>query len=309
MEDFKIEVKKGESKERLDKYLCYKIGEDFSRTYIQDLISQGRVKVNDKEVKNHYKIKQGEKIKVSIPDSKESSFKSIPYNLDIRYEDEEIIVVNKPPNLIVHPISKYRNKGDRPTLVNALLFHCKDLSHIGGELKPGIIHRLDKETSGVIISAKTDAAHRKLARQFKNREVKKVYLAIVEGKVKLDQGRINLPIGRTTSEKVKMSVSYIEGKSAQTYYEVIERFQDYTLLKVIPKTGRTHQIRVHLSYIDHPIIGDKKYGTGKLMDRQALHAYSLTVKHPKTNQIKKFVIPLPKDMRNLVPFSKIENQN
>lgn len=302
MKEYSFKVEEKDSEKRLDKYILSKVGKEFSRNFIQHLITKGLITVNGCNVKTHYKVKNGQSIKVTLPELKQA-FKPIPYELDIIYEDDYVIVVNKPAGLIVHSPSKYvKENKNVPTLVKALLYHCESLSHIGGILKPGIVHRLDKDTSGVIIAAKDDFTHRKLAKQFKHREVKKIYIAIVEGKVELEKGVVKLPIGRSFSKKVNMGISYIKGKSATTRYEVIKRFKDYTLLKVDPKTGRTHQIRVHLAYVGHPILGDKKYGgSRKAIARQALHAYKLTIKHPQYSKYMSFTAPIPGDMKKFIP--------
>lgn len=308
MKSYNFKVEKKNAGERLDKYILSKLGKKLSRTFIQHLITEGLVKVDRAKVKSHYKVRYNQDIKLTLPQPKHSSFKPIRFDLDIIYEDKHMIVVNKPPTMVVHPVSRYSKKvRTSPTLVNALLYHCNNLSHIGGELKPGIVHRLDKETSGVIVVAKTDFAHRKLSKSFSQREIKKIYIGIVLGKMELDQGVIELPIGRSSGRKTDMSISYIKGKPAITEYKVIRRFDDYTLVKAIPETGRTHQIRVHFAYIGHPILGDKRYGAKKFIKRQALHAYKITLKHPVNDKYMTFTCPVPEDMKELIPNVNIND--
>lgn len=307
MKEYNFKVKKEDSGKRVDKYIFDKTGNDFSRTFIQKLIKKGDIKLQQHEIKSHYKVKQGDSIKISLSSPRESSFKPIACDLDIIYEDSHIIVVNKPAGMVVHPIKKY--EGKRTTLVNALLHHCNDLSHIGGVLKPGIVHRLDKETSGVIIAAKSDFAHRSLAKQFKKRDIKKVYVALVKGKMKVKEGTVDLPIGRSAAKRTNMKISYVDGRDAFTKYKLIRRFDGYSLVKIFPKTGRTHQIRVHLSYLGYPVLGDKRYGRdNKLLDRHALHAYQITIKHPKSKKNQIFTCPIPKDMREFIGRDLIDKQ-
>jgi len=301
MKVYNFKVGEKDTKRRLDKFILSRLKRGFSRTFIQDLINKGMVRVDGEKVKSHYKIKYNQNIEVNLSKEEKSSLKPISYDLDIIYEDEYIIVVNKPSGLMVHPAERYIKKDKNiPTLVNALLYHCKNLSHIAGTLKPGIVHRLDKETSGLIIAAKNDFAHKNLAEQFKKRKIKKIYIAIVTGRMELEKGIVDLPIGRSISRKTNMGVSYIKGKQAVTEYEVVKYFKDYTLVKVMPETGRTHQIRVHLAYIGHSILGDKRYGFKKYIERQALHAYKITIRHPKTDKYMVFTCPLPEDIKGLI---------
>ena len=287
---------------RLDKFLMDRLPSWISRSAIQRAIRDGRVLVDGYTRKPSYRVKVGEKITVETPEPKvPDRVLPEPLPLDLVYEDRDIVVVNKPPGMMVHPIPS-RTSG---TLVNALLYSVKDLQGIGGKLRPGIVHRLDKDTSGVMVVAKNELAHRKLSGQFKNRVVKKVYLAIVRGRVKEDEFEVDLPIARHPVIRVKMSV--VEGgKPASTRFEVLRRFGDSaTLLKAVPKTGRTHQIRVHLKHIGHPILGDEVYG-GKRNDsvygarRQMLHALKIGFYHPRTGDWMEFVGRIPKDFKDVL---------
>ena len=311
IEMLKLKVSDGEKGRRLDLFLARKLPKSISRNMIQKAIREGKVKVNGMVVKPSYKLKGGEEIVLEIP--KREKPKVVPEDIpiDILYEDSDIIVVNKEPGMIVHPLPS-KTSG---TLVNAILALCDDLQGIGGVLRPGIVHRLDKETSGVMVIAKNDLAHNSLSLQFKNREVKKRYLAIVVGKVKEDFGVIDLPIGRHPQLRVKMAV-LSWGKKAITEYKVLRRFKNLaTLVEVVPKTGRTHQIRLHMKSIGNPVLGDKLYGRG-LKDeifgarRQMLHALSIEFRHPRSGEIVRFNAPIPEDfkmvLRNLVELEMME---
>ena len=244
-------------KTRIDSYLADKT--EYSRVTIQRLIDEQKITVNGKKVKSSYKVQQGDSIKIEKEEPKEVELKAQDIPLDILYEDDDIIVVNKPKGMVVHPA----NGNPDGTLVNAIMSICKDsLSGIGGEIRPGIVHRLDKDTSGVIIVAKNDKAHINLSEQIKNHEVEKTYMAIVRGNVKENEATINMPIGRSNKDRKKMAVTKT-GKNAVTHFKVIARFNNYTLLEIKIETGRTHQIRVHLAEIGYPIIGDTVYSNGK----------------------------------------------
>lgn len=279
---------------------------------IQTIIKAGAVKVNDKPVKASFKLSPGDKIDLTIPQlpSKEILPEDIPLN--IIYEDDCLIILNKQADMIVHP-ARGNTHG---TLVNALAFYCDKLSSGLGEFRPGIVHRLDRDTTGVMVVTKDDTAQWKIAKQFQQRQVQKSYLAIVHGTPELAADRINAPLGVHPRIREKYAIRPKTGKEAITFYEVLESFRGYSLLKLSPKTGRTHQIRVHLSYIKHPIVADDMYG-GKLVypwqladgepapqdpiiSRCALHAATLEFKHPTTGKIMKFEAPLPKDMQNLL---------
>ena len=267
---------------RLDTYLV-KTEKDISRTMIQKLIEEGAVLVNGAKKKISYKVQVGDNIELDIPEPQEVDLKPENIPLDIVYEDNDIIVVNKPKGLVVHPA----NGNPDGTLVNAIMAICKDsLSGIGGQIRPGIVHRLDKDTSGLLIIAKNDKAHIKMSEQIKNREVKKIYIALVRGVVSEEEATINMPIGRSTKDRKKMAVRK-DGKEAVTHFKVLKRYSNYTLLKVKIDTGRTHQIRVHLAEIGHPVVGDMVYSNGKNefgVEGQMLHAKSLDFKHPITGK-------------------------
>lgn len=295
-EDFSFEVIGLDKGSRLDKFLTAKFCGKFSRSFIQKLIKENGVLVNGAPAKSHHKICGGESIKIFIPKPVQSSIKAEAIPLDIIYEDEDLAVINKPQGMVVHPAPGNYDG----TLVNALLWHCKNLSGIGGVLKPGIVHRIDKGTSGLLVVAKTDLAHKELANQFKLKTVKKIYLAMVRGIVQLDNGIIELPIGRSTRDRKKMAVKFDNSKDAVTQYRVLERFADATLLEIILTTGRTHQIRVHMAHIGHPLLGDAKYGTKGGMGRTALHAKTLGFTHPATKKRMEFTSELPEDMRELI---------
>lgn len=275
-------VKKDEENNRIDLYLSKK-KEEISRVTIQRLISEEKILVNGKKTKSSYKVKENDKITLEEEEPKEISLKAQDIPLEVIYEDNDIIVVNKPKGIVVHPA----NGNPDGTLVNAVMAICKDsLSGIGGEIRPGIVHRLDKDTSGIIIVAKNDKAHINLSEQIKNHEVQKTYIALVRGIVKENNATINMPIGRSTKDRKKMAVTK-NGKEAITHFKVLERYNNYTLLEVKIESGRTHQIRVHLSHIGYPIVGDTTYSNGKNewgIQGQCLHAKSLKFKHPITRE-------------------------
>jgi 23S rRNA pseudouridine1911/1915/1917 synthase len=310
-----LSLKAGNSikERRIDKYLhSHPKLSGFSRVMIQNIIKEGAVKVNGKIVKPSFKLSPGDKIDLTVPQppSKEIHPQDIPLN--IIYEDDDIIIVNKQADMIVHPA---RGNTDG-TLVNALAFYSDKLSSGLGEFRPGIVHRLDRNTTGVMVVTKNDTAQWKIAKQFEQRKTKKSYLAIVHGVPELTADRINAPLGVHPRAREKYAIRPEIGKEAITVYEVVESFRGFSLLKMTPKTGRTHQIRVHLSYIKHPIVGDDMYG-GKLVypwqlqdgepavqepviNRVALHALTLEFKHPTTDEMMKFEAPLPKDMQHLL---------
>lgn len=296
---------------RVDKYLHGRFS-NFSRGMIQEIIKAGGVKVNGKTVRPSFKLSPGDRIALTLPElpSKEILPEDIP--LDIIYEDEDIIILNKQADMIVHP-ARGNTHG---TLVNALAFYSDKLSSGLGPFRPGIVHRLDRDTTGVMVVTKNDIAQWKVAKQFERRQVKKTYLALVHGTPDLTADRINVPLGVHPIVREKYAIRPEIGREAITFYEVVEEFCGYSLLRLAPKTGRTHQIRVHLSYMKHPIVGDDMYG-GKLVyewqladaepaaedpiiDRCALHASTLEFKHPTTEEMVKFEAPLPEDMRNLL---------
>jgi 23S rRNA pseudouridine1911/1915/1917 synthase len=277
---------------RLDKLVATKC-EDLSRTMIQKLIQDEKIFVNGKPAKASLKVKNGDIVEIEEVEVKQIDLKPQEIPLDIIYEDNDIIVVNKPKGLVVHPA----NGNPDGTLVNAIMNICKDsLSGIGGELRPGIVHRLDKDTSGLIIVAKNDKAHINLSEQIKNHEIRKTYLALVRGVIKENEATIHMPIARSTKDRKKMAVAK-DGKDAITHFKVLERFNGYTYIEVNIETGRTHQIRVHMSHIGYPVVGDGVYSNGKNpfgVEGQMLHSYKLVFKHPITNQILELQAPLPK---------------
>ena len=277
---------------RLDKYLSNVLPE-LSRTHISKIIDEGNCLINEKAAKGSYKVKEGDVVSIIIPENKELEVNKEDIDLDIVYEDKDIIIINKPQGMVVHP-SNGHNEG---TLVNAILFHCQDLSGINGVLRPGIVHRIDKDTSGLICVAKNDNAHIKLAEQLKDHTMKRTYTALVRGVIPENSGEINLPIGRDPSNRQKMGVTRENSKEAVTYFKVLKRFSNHTLIECRLKTGRTHQIRVHMAYIGFPVEGDPLYG-GRKYDTlykkgQLLVATSLSLIHPSTNEEMTFNIELP----------------
>lgn len=289
---------------RLDAYISKK-NENISRTNIQRLIENGNILVNGEKRKISYKVQIGDNISINIPKPKESKIKAEEIPLEIIYEDKDIIVVNKPKGMIVHPA----NGNLEGTLVNAIMSICKNsLSGIGGEIRPGIVHRLDKDTSGLLIVAKNDLAHINMSNQIKNRQVKKIYIALVRGNIDEEEATINMPIGRSTKDRKKMAVRK-DGKEAITHFKVLKRYSEYTLLEVKIDTGRTHQIRVHLSEIGHPVVGDMVYSNGKNefgIQGQMLHAKSLDFKHPITNKQMHLEAELPDYFKEVI--NKLNNK-
>ncbi|HHT9120592.1 MAG TPA: RluA family pseudouridine synthase [Candidatus Hypogeohydataceae bacterium YC41] len=315
-----LEVKKDYQGRRLDKYLATRLTQ-YSRSFLQKLIRDGAVKVGDRTVKTSYSIRKGDIITLEIPIVVEEHLKPEDIPLDIIYEDEYLMLINKPPDMVVHPAPGHMSG----TLVNALIFHCKKLSRLGGYYKAGIVHRLDRDTSGIMLVIKSDIVHEDIARQFERRTVHKEYLALVERDVELDSDLIELPIGRHKKDRLKMSIRHDEeGKEATSVYEVLERFEvagplpSFTLVKVMPRTGRTHQIRVHMKAIGHPIVADADYNsrdclyaweiTGEqprpdeppILERQALHAYRLEFFHPILKKRVFFQAELPEDMQRVL---------
>lgn len=287
-----------ESGTRLDAYLAGEI-ENFSRAHIQKLINDGHVLVNGQAEKTKYKLKAGDEIRVSLPEPEKIAVLPEDIPLDILYEDEDIIVINKARGMVVHPAAGVYTG----TLVNALLAHCTDLSGINGEIRPGIVHRLDKDTSGVMVAAKNDRAHADLAEQIKIKAAHRCYLAVVHGNIKEESGKICGAIGRHPTDRKKMAIVAENGKEATTLFRVLERFGEYTLVECRLLTGRTHQIRVHMTYIGHPLVGDPKYGKRKSpfsISGQALHSHTLTLKHPVTGREMTFEAPLPDDMQRIL---------
>ncbi len=290
MEQFEIEVKEEFNGIRIDKYLSV-IMEKKSRSYIQGLIHEGKVKVNDKIIKSNYKVKTGEVAKVIVPDPVELNIIPEDIPIEVMYEDDDVIVINKIQGMVVHPAPGVYSG----TLVNALLYHCKNLSGINGVVRPGIVHRIDKDTSGILVVAKNDDAHNKLAAQLKDHSMTREYYALVNGVLKEHEGTINKPLGRNPNDRIKIAVVK-DGREAITHFKVLERFKDYTLIKCKLETGRTHQIRVHMAYIGHPLVGDPVYGYKKQsfnLNGQLLHAKILGFIHPSTEEYMEFETPLP----------------
>ncbi|ACQ52411.1 RluA family pseudouridine synthase [Clostridium botulinum] len=303
MEKISLQVEKEFDNVRLDLYLS-KIFEDKSRSYLQGIIDEGNVLVNNKKKKRNYKLKVGDNIEVNIPEPKLLEIEPEDIKLDIIYEDKDVIVVNKPQEMVVHPAPGVYSG----TLVNALLNHCKDLSGINGVARPGIVHRIDKDTSGILVVAKNDISHNNLAAQFKEHSISRVYMALVEGIIKDEQGTIEAPIGRHPVDRIKMAVVK-DGRHAVTHYKVIERFKNHTLVECRLETGRTHQIRVHMSHIMHPLVGDPVYGYKKQrfnLKGQMLHAKLLGFIHPTTRQYVEFESELPEYFKKIIKILKNE---
>ncbi len=299
----KYTVSADEMNERLDNFLSLK--SDITRSGIQRLIKSGLAMVNGGVEKPGYKVKAGDIIEVIVPDEPDTILTAEDIPLDIIWEDEHMVVVNKPHGMVVYPAVGNRSG----TLMNALAFRCKKLSPVGAPLRPGIVHRLDKDTSGIMVIAKDNITHYDLVEQFREREIEKQYLALVFGNLKDDKGEINKSIGRSLSNRKKMSTKARRTKEAITQYEVVERFGYATLVKVRILTGRTHQIRVHFASIGHSVLGDSLYGKKVRLEtsqgiikfnRQMLHASSLKLKHPVTGKMQEFTAPMPEDMQGAI---------
>jgi len=290
MEKNKLQIEETSVGTRLDVFLSTYY-EDKSRSYIQGIIEKSNVKVNGRVKKSNYKLKLEDLVEFIIPDPVEMNVKAEEIKLDILFEDKDIIVVNKPQGMVVHPAAGIQSG----TLVNALLAHCKDLSGINGVMRPGIVHRIDKDTTGALVVAKNDLAHNKLAKQLKDHTTVREYLALVEGVIKEEEGTVDEPLGRHPNQRIKIAVIK-GGRNAITHYKVIERFKEYTLIKCILETGRTHQIRVHMAYIKHPLVGDPVYGFKKQkfnLKGQVLHAQKLGFIHPTTGEYMEVSAPIP----------------
>lgn len=282
---------------RADVFLAAKLG--VSRSNMQKLLEDGRVKRGEKIIKANYKVRAGEMFVVDIPEPE--PIEAVPENipLDIIYEDDDVVVLNKARGMVVHPApGNYTG-----TLVNALLYHCSNLSGINSAIRPGIVHRLDKDTSGIMIVAKNDAAHISLSQQIRSKTAVRTYLAVVRGNIKTDSGTIETQIARDKTDRKKMAVVKEGGRDAITDYEVLERFGKYTLVRCKLRTGRTHQIRVHMEYLGYPLVGDPKYSPMKTpfgIKGQALHSHTLEFTHPRTGERMKFEAPLPEDMHKII---------
>lgn len=285
---------------RIDKYLST-VNEQLSRSYIQKLLKSGLVLVDGKPVKASYQVDEGDVISLDIPEAVEPEIEPENIDLDILYEDQDVILVNKPKGMVVHPAAGHYSH----TLVNGLMHHCKDqLSGINGVMRPGIVHRIDMDTTGVIIACKNDMAHNSIAAQLKEHSITRRYQAIVHGVLKDDAGTVEGPIGRHPTDRKKMSINYNNGKSAVTHYKVLKRFRQYTHVECRLETGRTHQIRVHMASIGHPLLGDLVYGPGKCpvpgLQGQTLHAGVLGFIHPRTGEYMEFTAPLPEYFAKLL---------
>ena len=304
---FSFFISEGDQGKRLDQFLAG-TEMNLSRSQVKKLIEEKMILLNSTPAKPSVHVKTGDQVSGTLPGPKPLLLEPESLPLTILYEDRSIIVIDKPPGMVVHPGPGHLSG----TLVNALIHHCKDLAGINGVLRPGIVHRLDKETSGVLVVAKDDEAYHQLAQQFKNRTIEKVYLAIARGNFVQEEGQIDLAIGRHPSERKRMSTRTRRGRPAVTRWRVVERFGGLTLLEILPQTGRTHQIRVHLSAIGHPLFGDPLYGKkartldpvirecSQRLNRQALHAYRLAFVHPRTRERVEFTSPIPQDMKDLL---------
>ena len=272
---------------------------DITRSNMQKLMDDGRAVKGTKVLKSNYKLKAGDKIVVTLPEPEPLDVQPENIPLDILYEDDDVVVVNKARGMVVHPAAGNYSG----TLVNALLYHCKNLSGINGVIRPGIVHRLDKDTSGIMICAKNDQAHVSLSQQIQTKTAKRSYLCVVRGNIKTDSGTIETLISRDKNDRKKMAVVKEDGRNAITDYEVLERFGKYTIVKCNLRTGRTHQIRVHMEYLGYPIVGDPKYSPMKTpfsINGQALHSLTLDFIHPRTGEAMHFEAPLPEDMHKIV---------
>jgi 23S rRNA pseudouridine1911/1915/1917 synthase len=307
---YTLQVSEKEHGRRLDQFVADS-DLSLSRSHVKKLIEERNLLLNDQPAKPSTHLKAGDLVSCILPEPQPLSLEPEPLPLTILYEDPSVIVIDKPAGMVVHPAAG----NPSGTLVNALLYHCKDLAGINGVLRPGIVHRLDKDTSGVMVVAKDDEAYHHLMKQFKNRTVKKVYLAVAYGKFTQDEGRVDAEIGRHPSQRKRMSVHTRRGRPALTLWRVRERLDGFALLEIHPQTGRTHQIRVHLSSVGHPLLGDPLYGRkgrpGATQDpvlrgylerlgRQALHAHRLGFIHPRTGERVEFVSPMPQDMKEVI---------
>ena len=292
MDKIIFQVEKENTGIRIDKYLSDNM-EDISRSYLQKLLKDKSITVNNKAIKANYKVQEGDMVSVFVPEPEEPNILPEEIPLDILYEDDSLMVVNKPKDMVVHPSAGHTSG----TLVNAVLFHCKgNLSGINGIMRPGIVHRIDKDTTGTLLICKTDTCHRILAEQLKVHSITRRYRAVVQGNLKDDEGTVEGPIGRHTTDRKKMAINYKNGKEAITHYRVLERFGNATYIECRLETGRTHQIRVHMASIGHPLLGDTTYGSSKNpyhLQGQALHAMVLGFLHPVTNEYMEFTAPLP----------------
>lgn len=298
MDTFDLQITETQNGTRLDSFLAEEL-DGISRSYLQKLIGEQQILVNNKVVKANYKVKTGDILLINIPDAAPIDVLPEEMDLNIVYEDSDLLVVNKPVGLVVHPAHGHYSG----TLVNGLLAHCKDLSGINGMLRPGIVHRIDKDTSGLLMIAKNDLAHQHLAAQLKEHSIKRAYYALVQGVISEPAGLVDAPIGRHETDRKKMAVTFRNSKEARTHYYVKERFARHTFIECRLETGRTHQIRVHMSYLGYPLVGDPLYGTRKNnldFPGQALHAYALGFIHPRTGEELYFEAPLPEHFQTVL---------
>jgi len=296
-ENITCNISADEAGERIDKLLNLK-NPDYSRSQIQLYIQQGYVTVNDNLTKANYKVRENDCINLQFPEPIDVLINPEKIPLDVIYEDIDLVVVNKPRGMVVHPAQGHYTG----TLVNALLYHCKDLSGINGELRPGIVHRIDKDTTGLLVVAKNDYTHRHLSEQFKEHSIVRKYVALVHGLIPNKEGTIIAPIGRHKTQRKKMAVDVENGKNAITHFTVLKHFNDFTLVELKLETGRTHQIRVHMEYIGHPVAGDPVYGYRKTvqLNGQALHARDLSFIHPRSLEKLYFTSDLPEDFQKIL---------
>ena len=297
-----IDVSDEETGERIDSFLSGKT--EFTRTRIQQLIKDKNITVNGKATKSSYKIEENDEIAIEVPEAETTEIKPENIKIDIVYEDSDIAVINKQAGLVVHPAHGHYSG----TLVNAILYHIKDLSGINGEIRPGIVHRLDKDTSGLIVIAKNDKVHTALTEMFQEKKIKKTYLAILKGKLNKSEGKIVTQIGRDKNDRKKMTVidDITKGKNAITNYKVVSQNNLFTLVKVNIETGRTHQIRVHMRHLGYPILGDSVYGRKDNEKRQMLHAYKLEFIHPITGHQMEFTGEIPEDFQKALKKSDLK---
>lgn len=299
LESFEWLIQAEHAAERIDKFVADRLDDGISRTQVQGWIKDGYVTVSGREVKPNYKLSVGDMIIVTPPDASEAEIQPESIPLDIVYEDSDVIVVNKRRGMVVHPAPGHSSG----TLVNALMGHCLDLSGINGLLRPGIVHRIDKDTSGLIMAAKNDVAHASLAAQLKDHTVTRKYMAVVHGNVTHDHGTIDASIGRDSVDRKLFTVTDRNSKHAVTHFAVVERLGDFTVLELKLETGRTHQIRVHMKYIGHPLVGDPMYGQSKakhLLQGQALHAETLGFVHPRKGEYMEFRVDWPEEILDLL---------
>ena len=301
-EKIRIEVENLEKNERIDKYLSSKLDDSFSRAKIQKLIDEELILVNDKVIKSSYKVSNGDVILITDKEE-DMSVKPEKMDIDIVYEDDDVMVINKKSGVVVHPApGNYSG-----TLVNGLMYLSKNLSHVNGEFRPGIVHRIDKDTSGLLIVAKNDKAHRILAEELKEKKIKRKYIALVSGVISHDIGEIDAPIGRDPSDRKKMCVTSTNSKDAITHFRVLERYKNASLIECELETGRTHQIRGHMKYINHPVINDPVYGKNNHGEfGQLLHAKEITFTHPTTKEVMTFSCEVPEEFNKILEEYKEE---